>query len=170
MLLKIMGVILVITGCGSVGFGIAANHKKEENALRQLIRILDFTECEVRYKLTPLPELCKQIAQIFRQTPGRVFDVLAKELESQISPDTACCMAVALEKVKDVPKITKNLLNNIGQTLGRFDLEGQLQELASVRRECERNLQQLESNRESRLRSYQTLGLCAGAALAILFV
>ena len=31
-------------------------------------------------------------------------------------------------------------------------------------------LSRLETNRENRLRSYQTLGLCAGAALAILFL
>ena len=39
-----------------------------------------------------------------------------------------------------------------------------------VRNYCDRELESLGKNGEERLRSYQTLGLCAGAALAILFV
>jgi hypothetical protein len=49
-------------------------------------------------------------------------------------------------------------------------LEGQLQGIASVHSACERTLEQLSNNREMRLRSYQTLGLCVGAALVILFI
>ena len=54
--------------------------------------------------------------------------------------------------------------------IGRFDLEGQLQGLESVRVYCRDQLDNLAKDRDVRLRSYQTLGLCAGAALAILFV
>jgi len=49
-------------------------------------------------------------------------------------------------------------------------MEGQLKGLESVRQECRRQVETLSYNRDARLRSYQTLGLCAGAALAILFV
>ena len=58
----------------------------------------------------------------------------------------------------------------MGSSLGRFDLEGQLQGLESVRIYCREQLDELSKDRDVRLRSYQTLGLCAGAALAILFV
>ena len=54
MILKVIGVILVIAGCGGVGFRIAANHRLEEKTLRQLIGILDYMECELQYRLTPL--------------------------------------------------------------------------------------------------------------------
>ena len=58
----------------------------------------------------------------------------------------------------------------LGRWLGRFDLDGQLKGLDAVRQECRRHLEELNNNREVRLRSYQTLGLCAGAAIAILFI
>jgi hypothetical protein len=54
--------------------------------------------------------------------------------------------------------------------MGRFDLEGQLNGLEAVRTRCRDWLDELISGREVRLRNYQTLGLCAGAALVILFI
>ena len=62
----------------------------------------------------------------------------------------------------------KHLFRNLGSSLGRFDLSGQLKGLQSVRGECLRELESLEKNQPERLKSYQTLGMCAGAALVII--
>ncbi len=170
MSLKVMGIIMVIAGCGSVGFRIAANHRLQERLLRQMIGILDFMECELQYRLTPLPELCRQVVQQFRSPLGTVFSEFAKELDMQVTPDVACCMSAALNKTKALPESIDRELVLLGQSIGHFDLNGQLKGLEAVRQDCKRNLDMLSTNRDQRLRSYQTLGLCAGAALAILFI
>lgn len=170
MITKIIGVILIIISCGGVGFQIAANYCREENALRQLIRILDFMECELQYRLTPLPALCRQACAAFPEMPGRVFMALSSEIDAQNAPDLAQSMDIALKNIKSIPTITRKELELLGKSIGRFDLDGQLKGLEAVREDCKRNLKILTDNRENRLRSYQTLGLCAGAALAILFV
>jgi hypothetical protein len=54
--------------------------------------------------------------------------------------------------------------------MGKFDIDGQINGLEAVRSLCRRMLDELTSGREVRLRNYQTLGLCAGAALVILFI
>ena len=48
--------------------------------------------------------------------------------------------------------------------------QGQILGLEAVRSHCRSELDALSANQDERLRSYQTLGLCTGAALAILFV
>ena len=168
MILKIVGICMVIAGCGGVGFRIASNYRKEEKELRQLIGVLDYMECELQYRLTSLPQLCRQAAMEFPHMS--IFSELALELEAQVSPDVDRCMAAALQRKRDLPPITRSNLELLGRSIGRFELEGQLKGFESVRQECRRNLDLLSENRENRLRSYQTLGLCAGAALAILFV
>ncbi len=170
MMIKLIGVILTVLGCGGVGFQIAANHRREEKSLQQLLRILEHMACELQYRLTPLPELCRQVGKLFKHTPGGVFMDLALELESQISPDVACCMTAAIHKNKDITPITKQILISLGVTIGKFDLDGQLKGLNSTAAECKRYLSDLSKDRDARLRSYQTLGLCAGAALAILLI
>ena len=170
MTMKWIGAILVICGCGGLGFSIAAASRREETALRQLIGALDFMVCELQYHLTPLPELCRQAGRENRGAVYRVLCALAHELDCQISPDVQSCMHAALVSCPEVPKRVRQAFEIMGTSLGRFDMEGQVKGLESVRGFCRRELEGLSQNRESRLRSYQTLGLCAGAALAILFV
>lgn len=168
--LKIFGAILIIVGCGGVGIMIAAAHVREERLLRQLISALDYMECELQYRLTPLPELCRSTAAQSNGLMQSLFLTLAAELEDQISPDVERCVTAALSKVRDMPAATKDAFEHLGHTLGRFDLEGQVKGLEHARQDCRRKLSGLEKNRDTRLRSYQTLGLCAGAALVILFI
>ena len=170
MILKLFGAIFVIVGCGGIGFRIAANHRNEEGNLRQLIGILDYMECELQYRLTPLPELCRQASKEFSGVLGKIFWQLFVEMEAQISPDMEVCMSVAIKKIGKITALTQEELLLLGKSVGRFDMDGQLKGLESVRQDCRRKLEALSFNRDTRLRSYQTLGLCAGAALAILFV
>lgn len=165
-----MGAILVVAGCGGFGFLLAANHRREERTLRQLMAALDYMSCELQYHLTPLPELCRQASREAPGCIGKVLAALGLELESQISPEVSSCMLGALAKTKDVPKAAEKCLRLLGSSLGRFDLEGQIRGLESVRAACRRELEALTKNRDERIRSYQTLSLCAGAALAILFL
>ncbi len=169
-MIRIFGVVLTVLGCGSVGFQIAANHRREEKSLQQLIRILEYMECELQYRMTPLPELCRQVGQTFKQTPGGVFIELASEMESQISPDINCCMSAVLQRNRNIPKNTRRVLSDVGVLIGRFDLIGQIKGLNSAKEDCKRSLAELGKDRDTKLRNYQTLGLCAGAALAILLI
>lgn len=166
---KWIGAVLVIAGCGGFGFSLAAGHKKEEKLLRQMLHVLQFMECELQYRLTPLPELCRQAG---KETGGALRDVLldlARELDWQVAPDACSCMTAALKKNRDIPTSLRRLLLQLGRTLGRFDLTGQIRGLQSVQAECEEEMKRLGKDRDVRMRSYQTLGLCAGTALAILF-
>lgn len=170
MQLKLIGALLVFSACGGLGFHIAACHRREENALRQLMGILGYMESELQYRLTPLPSLCKQAAQGAEGALARIFYELSNELESQLSPDAERCMTHAVESVPSVTPQCREVLTLLGKSLGKFDVEGQLKGLESVKAECGRRIEDLSLNRDNRLRSYQTLGLCAGAALAILFL
>ena len=167
---KLIGAALLVLACGGAGFQLAAGQLRQERLLRGLDRVLSEMSCEMEYRLSPLPELCRQAAGHTAGTLSRVFSELAKELESQMSPDAACCMHHVLSRVNDLPRTAVQVLTRLGDTLGRYDLPGQLQGLEEVRADCRRYLRQLETGREARLRGYRTLGLCAGAALAILLL
>lgn len=167
---KWIGALFVFCGCGGLGFSIAAASRQEESALRQLIGALDYMECELQYHLTPLPELCRQAGRETQGTIRRILTALAQELDSQISPDVESCMRGALLSCQETPKRVRQAFEIMGSSLGRFDVDGQVRGLETVRGFCRRELDRMSQNRDSRLRSYQTLGLCAGAALAILFV
>ncbi len=165
-----MGALLVVAGCGGIGFLMALYDRKAFTALEQLARSIAYMQSELTCHLTPLPELCRMTARQCKGCVAVLFSTLAGELESQISPDVACCMAVSLGKLPELPQKAREALTQLGTSLGRFDLEGQLRELEGCLGLCHRLQEEMAVNRTQRLRSYQTLGLCAGAALAILFL
>lgn len=168
--LKLIGALLIIIACGGFGFAVAASHKKEERTLRQLLNILDYLACELQYRLTPLPQLCRQAALECSGTLNKLFTAFADELDMQLTANPELCMKAALEKYGDIPRHSYELLTVLGCSLGRFDLDGQLKDLEKVRHECISRLAKTCENKETRIRTYQTLGLCAGAALAILLI
>ncbi|MBO5891763.1 MAG: stage III sporulation protein AB [Oscillospiraceae bacterium] len=170
MSIKLIGALLMIASCGGCGILAVNAYKRQESYLLQLSQILAYMTWELEYRLTPLPELCRKAGQQSKSTLGHFFTLLAQELEGQAAPDVACCMTVALDKVKDIPKLSVKGLQLLGTSLGQFDLSGQLKGLEAVKIYCQNELEKLSHHREERLRSYRVLGLCAGAALAILFI
>jgi len=166
--LKWIGAALVIAGCGGFGCSIAAAYRAEQRMLRQLLRGLETMRWELQYRLTPLPELCRLAGKESGGKLGTVFRDLARELDRHAEPDAAGCMRLALRDAGLSPGL-RRLLMQLGRGLGRYDLSGQLQGLQAVERACRMEEEKLEKDRAVRLRSYRTLGLCAGAALVILF-
>lgn len=167
---KIIGAVCIVAACGGWGFLAAAQHMFRIQLMRQLIAALDFMECELQYRSTALPELCRQTAQQCRGKIKTLFLTLSEELEAQISPNVAICMTSALERCGEMPTIIQEMCRILGRSLGKFDMIGQLKGLETTRIECRQKLELLLLNKDTRVRSYQTLGLCAGAAIAILFV
>ncbi len=170
MILKWIGGICIVLGCGSTGFLMAANQRREERYLRMLVSLLEYMVCELQYKLTPLPELCSKVAEQASGCLKKLFHTLCQELEDQISPDASICMTTALGKTGNIPETAKLCLLSLGKSLGKFDIEGQVKGITSVKEDCSVFLDALNNNKEQRLRSYQTLGICAGAGLAILLI
>lgn len=166
---KWIGAVLIFAGCGGFGFSLAANHRNKEKLLRQLMLVLENMECELQYQLTPLSELCRHAVKGSNGIIRDIFLNLSRELDWQMSPDACSCMTAAIKKSPNMPVELRRILLQLGHTLGRFDLSGQLQGIKSVKLSCKTELKRLNRDRDARIRSYQTLGLCAGAALAILF-
>ena len=167
---KWIGALLIIAGSGAFGLALCAGHRAEEETLLKLIRALDYMACELQFRLTPLPELCRLAGQECTGVVSAVLTDLSTELEMGDEPLVSGCMKRVLFTVADIPKFTRQNLILLGETLGRFDLEGQKSGLDAVRSACRRDLEELRRNRENRLRSYQTLTLCTGAALAIILI
>ena len=170
MTIKLLGAAMIIFGCGGFGLLICVAYQREEEMLRQLIYALDHMQHELKYRLTPLPELTEGTSRSCKGKISRYFHLLSAELSKQTSTDVLACVQAVLTTEGNWPVRVGKCLDVLSMSLGAFDAQGQLQSLEAVRELCAEELNQMEENRTVRLRSYQTLGLCAGAALVILLV
>lgn len=169
-MIKLLGAVLIIAGCAGVSYCICRNHRLAERMMTQLVGCLEWMTWELNDRMPPLNMLCRGAAQVGKNGVGRVFDRLAQELEAQITPNVAACMGAALAAEPSMPEPVKNRLQELGRDLGKFDLQSQVAALETVCARCRRDAQELGRNRQLRLRNCQTLGLCAGVALVILFL
>lgn len=168
-MLRLMGAGCILAGSGAFGFSMAAASRREERELKELLGILEYLSCELSYRLTPLTNLCRGAAEGRSGETAAFFLELAKELERQREPDVHGCVRAVLDLLT-MPASVRQLLEELGQTLGRFDLPGQLRGLELSIRETETTLRTIREGAPERRRSWQTLWLCVGAALAILFI
>ena len=169
-MLKLFGALMVLFGCGAIGFSLAASYRHQEQSLLQLIHVLEYMISDLQYRLTPLPELCANASQNSCGCVRKVLQQLRTELDKQVIPDVAACMKASLTIQSPLPERLFKCMELLGETLGRFDLQGQLQGLESVKKDTEFELEQLRRNQDVRLRNYRTLGICAGAALVVLLL
>ena len=167
---KLIGAITVILGCGGCGLMMASHYLGNIRLLRNFITVLDYMRCELQYRATPLPQLCRTAGEQGSGKVQRAFLMLADELDSQISPDVYCCMSGVISRLGIDYEPMNRLFLELGSSLGKFDITGQIKALENAREQARELHTQLQNGKENRLRSYQTLGLCAGAAIAILFV
>ena len=169
MMIKWLGAALILIGCGGVGFRMAGEIRQQEKLLSQLIRILHFLEAELQYRLTALPELCRLASKESSGLLRELFQKLSVRISLLEQEDAAACMDIVLQAYPTLPGSVRKHLRHLGRSLGRFDLPGQLQGLRAVRSACQTELSRLRTNAEVRQKSYQTLAICAGTSLVILF-
>ena len=168
-MLRLMGAGCILAGSGAFGFSMAAASRREERELRELGAMLEYLSCELSYRLSPLSVLCRGASE-GRTGPAAAFFLdLARELEKQSEPEVQDCVRKALLEAP-MPASMGRILEELGQSLGRFDLPGQLRGLERAIRETELVLRTVREGAPERRRSWQTLGLCVGAALAILLI
>jgi len=168
--IKWIGSVLIIAGCGGIGFALSGLLRRERKLLQGMLSALTYLECQLRYQLTPLPELCRQAGRACGGLLDEVFLNFSRELDWQTAPDPDSCMAEAIRKSHSLPLGVRELLQQLGATLGRFDLPGQLQQFGRLRLHCGQKLHRLSPTQDARSKTCRALSLCAGAAAAILLI
>ena len=162
--------MLVFLSCGSVGFLKAAQFRTEERYIQDFIRILDHMTCELEYHLSPLPQISESASKLSFGCLLDIFHRLSLALEQQTAFCAGNCMEEVLRQVHNVPDALHELLLTFSKSLGAYDLDGQLLQIAAVREDAVFLLDKLRMEGKERTRNYQTLGICAGLGLAILLL
>lgn len=170
MIIRWIGAILIVAGCGSFGLFYASSHRRAVLLLRQLICSIEYMERELKYRQLPIPDLLRQTAAISNNGTNTILGELALELDKQTAPDIVVCMENVLNQHSNLPKQVVEAFILLGNGMGHFNLDGQLESLQNVRNECQVALLDMSHNQDVRLRNYQTLALCAGAAVVILLI
>ena len=98
----------------------------------------------------------------------RIFSETAKRMDKQrwMTPLQAMEQALADEKTCFLSPV----LRDLARQLGKYDLEAQISAVDGTKARAETMLQQMEQEQSRKSGTYETLGICAGIAVAILLI
>ncbi|MBO5867675.1 MAG: stage III sporulation protein AB [Oscillospiraceae bacterium] len=170
MILRWIGAICIVIGSGFIGLAHTYHHKKTVNLLKQVISAVDYMERELKYRHPPVPELFSSAAEHISGTIGELLKHVAIETELRFHQDVRTCFDIVMEKSFHLPDIIVCACQLIGSAIGEFDISGQIENLNNVHSECLTMQDKLTEEQDIRMRSFQTLALCCGAAVAILLI
>lgn len=170
MIVRLMGACMVIAGCTICGAIVSANQKKGIETLEKLVSVLDSLVCELEYNRTPLPELCRKLGRSINGILSVYFIHLADEMDSQIKPSVSACVTAALQNTSGMPREAQDLLCRLGDSLGKFDVAGEIRSLQALRSTVVQKLDAMRIIRKERGKTNQTLWVCAGVAAAVLMM
>lgn len=170
MIVKWIGSICIIISCSGMGASMAYKQLREIKLLEQWIRILLRMENEIHFRLKSIPELFWMISYEENGCFKTLFQKIAEELDNQIQPDVERCVHMALRTMSQLPASILEAVKCLSKDLGRYDVKEQLHGIERIRMASEERCRELRKDKSRRIRGYQTLGLCAGAALVILFI
>ena len=171
-MLRILGALCILIGAGAAGFGFAASVRRQARQLGELCAALEAMRCEIEYRMTPLPQLLEQMAQTCATPVGELLLHWSRMLSDGDGATVSYALRRAMELVRglELPPQAVQELTSLSVRMGRFDAAGQARSVALAADRLRLMLAELEAGKRARCRSYRTIGICAGLALAVILL
>ena len=171
-MIRIIGAGLVVLSASAVGFGFARAVRLQCAQLEGLLWALEFMKSEMSAHLTPLPGIFGMLGSCRQKDVALFFTAAADALGTP----PGCTLPVSFKRGFEASQSFRpgetavQTLYALSAGLGRFDLESQLAAIEQAKGHITRALLNLQAQKPGRCRSYETIGVCAGLALAVILL
>lgn len=171
-MIRWIGALLLMAGAAGLGLGAAAQLRTRVASLRSLVGALGQLERELTFRLTPMPELMERLARQSQGAAAYLFAHCRDHLWELGEKSFGQLWREALDGEPDLllDERESQILLELGEVLGRYDVEGQSGALRNSVLELGRCLAGAEEEQRRLGRVYTTLGLGSGAMLVILLL
>ena len=171
-MIRLFGASLVVLAASAAGFGFAKNVRLQCAQLDALSWALETMASEMSARLTPLPEIFLLLGSGAQKDVSLFFKTAAMALTTP----PGCTVPVAFKRGFAAAMNFRpgeqavQALYALSAGLGRFTLERQLAAIEQAKTAVTMELLSLQAQKQARCRSYGTIGVCAGLALAVILL
>lgn len=170
-MLKLLGAGCVMAGALWCGVGAVGDLRRRAQALEELHAGLAWLEEELTFRLTPLPRLLEQLGQDRQGEAGRFFQETAFLL--QHDPEGGLHQSWRRAMVKYLGTLRpeeRQVLLEVGQTLGRYDVQTQRQALSRSARRLAAFRDEAQGEVRRLGKVYAALSLAGGVMVILVLV
>lgn len=170
---KIVGLLLMLSGCMGLGLWYSMQYKQQLENLQKMCRILELMCGEIRYGRSTLPECCRQLTKRVEAPYQNCFQQIYEACMENEGESFARLSKEYLEQeLKDlvVDKADKDRFIACFSESGFAEGLMQLHTIEQTRKELEDKLLQLRKESASKCKLALSLGTMSGLLLVILFL
>ena len=169
-MIRLIGAVLAASGGALLGIQAAAELRGRVRALRQLEEGLALLERELELNLPTLPRLLERGAAHSEGAARELFRGCVRGLDRLDREDFSTLWRRLVGEQSALEPEGQAILYPLGDTLGRYEAQRQLEALSAARRRLRELSARLEADSRRKGRVYQALGLSGGAFLVILLL
>lgn len=173
MLLKFVGIVFVMSACAMFGFSMSNDYMTRLKNLEQFKKLLLLLQGEIKHNNSGINEAVKRVAEktdnVMREFLKYVSEVFEQE---QLTMREAWDRGVSDVLKKRTLLDEKDLLTikEVGINLGVTDRETQIHNIHTCMDVIDMTMNELNVTRGEKCRLYRTLGVMAGAFMAIVLI
>lgn len=170
---KLLGCLMVIVGCSSIGFLYGETLNKRLKQLKEFEKIILHINNEITYLFTPLPELLYKISSKSEEPFDHITKKVSKLLSLNEVEDVYEAFHIAIEENRHnlyLKDDDMNLIYDFAKNIGQCDVDGQKSILSYTKINTQKAIEEAEKVRNKNLKIYRYLGVTAGAMLVIMMI
>ncbi|MGL4737719.1 MAG: hypothetical protein ACRCW2_09735 [Cellulosilyticaceae bacterium] len=171
--MKLFGLLMVFAGCTFMGF-LRDYHKKQHmKELENMIFAFELLKSEIDYGLTPLDEACKNVARSSLPQVGSLFGYFAEAIEKREAVDLGLVWRQGIMANRQALHLEDKvypLIEPFGVAAGYLDKEMQKKNIDRVLESLRHLYEGERVHYEKSSKFNTTMGMLAGASVAILLL
>lgn len=170
-MIRFMGAVLLVVGCGGLGLGAVGYLDNRVRDLRELSAGLEILQRELGWRLAPLPKALEAAAEGTQGSAARFYKFCAQGAGRLSGIPFQQLWKEGLEQCSlRLDAEDRALLEQLAPVLGRYDGDSQRQAVEGVLAGLGRRQIQAEEDRRQLGKVYGVLGVTVGLFLVIVLI
>ncbi len=167
-MLRAAGAACLLTGAVCLGLSARSGLRERRETLEQLQGALTLLEEELAFRLTPMPVLLDRLGRSQEGRCALFFQTVSRGMRSDPERGLRSCWREGIrEALPILREPERRCLEELGESLGRYDGESQRDVIRQTRSRLEEYLSQAREEQDRLGRIYLSVSL-AGGLLAVI--
>lgn len=169
-ILKSTILIFIFLGSTSIGWIISKRYSKRVEELKEIQTDLNILENKIKFSREALNEIFIQIGQSSKNKIGEIFKTASINLKLNTTKEAWQKSIEENAKNLSLEKEDIKIIEDLGNTLGKTDVEGQISQIELTKKFIEVQISKAEEERKKNEKMYKSLGSLIGLAIVIILI
>ena len=168
-LIRYLFLLCIIVGCTSIGFILSRGYADRVNELNDLSILINILQNKIKFTQLPLQEIFEDLGNIKLKTKIHNIFLICSENLKKMKMEKA--WKESIEEGRKFFYLNEEdieVLNILGSTLGKTDINGQMNEINEIKERIALQIQQAEKEKNRNSKMYKSLGTITGLGIVIL--